>query len=354
MVRIVSLAVAVIMLLCCSASGIANSTGYGVDSGVGNTAFDSTVFTADTDDEPVYDTTSAIIDETAQETEDTDTGEKTEKTEAEIPDGEMTEPIETVISNENVGTSSDEAEPTEQISVMTEEPMKADTEETVLPDESPVITVLPELTPSDNVDYTKSMVAITFDDGPAGYTDRLLDILKANGAKATFFVVGSNLEYHTDTLRRITDEGHDIGGHSMTHRELIWVDKSEVIYEIQAVRDRIRAITGVDSYLMRLPYGSFNDEVKAAGAEAGVAFVNWSVDTLDWKLKNADAVCDRIMQSVSDGAVILCHDIHGTTVDAMEKVIPKLIESGYQLVTFTELMAGTADRLESGRIYNRR
>jgi peptidoglycan/xylan/chitin deacetylase (PgdA/CDA1 family) len=116
-------------------------------------------------------------------------------------------------------------------------------------------------------------------------------------------------------------------------------------------RAKIYDVAGVDCRIVRPPYGACNDAVRAVGASVGVSFVNWSVDTLDWKSKNAVAVHNEIMSSVSDGAIILCHDLHKTTVDAMEKVIPALIEKGYQLVTVSELLEAKGKTVEAGKVY---
>jgi peptidoglycan/xylan/chitin deacetylase (PgdA/CDA1 family) len=118
-------------------------------------------------------------------------------------------------------------------------------------------------------------------------------------------------------------------------------------------RAKIYDITGKDCLIMRPPYGACNDDVKAVAKTLGVSFINWSVDTLDWKTKNADAVYNEIIDNVSDGAIILCHDLHKTTVDAMERVIPKLISEGYQLVTVSQLMEYSEKQLEPGKLYYR-
>ena len=104
-------------------------------------------------------------------------------------------------------------------------------------------------------------------------------------------------------------------------------------------RAKIYSITGVDTIIMRPPYGSYNDEIKRICAENGIVMINWAVDPLDWKTRNADKVYNAIMSQVKDGDIILCHDLYDTTVDAMERVIPDLIAQGYQLVTVSELLS---------------
>ncbi len=208
-------------------------------------------------------------------------------------------------------------------------------------------------TPSDkpSVDPNKPMLALTFDDGPSTYTDRLLDLLEHHGGKGTFFVLGNMIGGREDTLRRIYTEGHEIGNHSWSHRQLTTLPEKEITDEIMMTRAKIYDITGADCLIVRPPYGSYDEKVKEVGKELGVYFVNWSVDTLDWEHKDASAVYDEVMKSAKDGSIILCHDLHKTTVDAMVTVIPKLIESGYQLVTVSELMEHSKTPLEPGNMY---
>lgn len=204
------------------------------------------------------------------------------------------------------------------------------------------------------IDPDKPMLALTFDDGPSAHTERLLDIFKTYGGKGTFFVLGNLIDGRKNTLIRISDEGHEIGNHSWDHRKMTNLTTGEITDEIMMARAKIYDVTGKDCLLVRVPYGAWNDDVKAVGKELGVAFVNWSVDTLDWKSRNAEAVYEEVINNASDGAIILCHDLHETTVEAMETVIPKLIEDGYQLVTVSELMSFSKKPLEPGEIRYKR
>lgn len=203
------------------------------------------------------------------------------------------------------------------------------------------------------IDPDKPMLALTFDDGPSAHTDRLLDIFANHGGKGTFFVVGNLIDSRKSTLKRIATEGHEIGNHSWDHRQLTNLSDEEVKDQIMMTRAKIYDVSGMDCCIVRPPYGACNDSVREIGAEIGISFVNWSVDTLDWKTKNADAVYKEIMQEASDGAIILCHDLHKTTVEAMERVIPELIAKGYQLVTVSQLMEYSDKTLEAGKMYYR-
>ncbi len=208
--------------------------------------------------------------------------------------------------------------------------------------------------PSSEIDPSKPMLALTFDDGPSAHTERLLDLLAEHGAKATFYVVGNMIEGRADTLRRMAEEGHEIGGHSWNHRQLTKLDAEELTDQFMNTRAKIYEVTGVDPTTMRPPYGSCNDFVKETAGKLGIALINWSVDTLDWKHKNADTVYQAVMDGAKDGAIILCHELHKTTEDAMERVIPALIAEGYQLVTVSQLLTSTGGTVDAGTLYYKR
>lgn len=203
------------------------------------------------------------------------------------------------------------------------------------------------------IDPDKPMVALTFDDGPSKHTTRLLDIFATHGGKGTFFVIGNLIDSRVDTVKRMADEGHEVAGHSWSHRQLTKLTPDGLTDQIMTTRAKIYEITGIDSTIIRPPYGAFNSNVKEICSNLGIVMVNWSVDTLDWKNKNADMVYNAIMKDVKDGAIILCHDLHGTTVDAMKRVIPDLIEQGYQLVTVSELLSYSDEEVSAGNVYNK-
>lgn len=211
------------------------------------------------------------------------------------------------------------------------------------------------VTEADSTKYTidpdKPMLALTFDDGPSAHTDRLLDVFEKYDSKGTFFIIGNLIDSRASTLVRIASEGHEIGNHSWSHKQLTDLSKEEIEAQIMMTRTKIFEVTGIDSRIVRPPYGTCNDTVIAVGVNTGVSFVNWTVDTLDWKTKNADAIYTEIMEYAFDGAIILCHDLHKATVDAMEKAIPALIAKGYQLVTVSQLMENKGKPLEAGEIY---
>jgi len=203
-------------------------------------------------------------------------------------------------------------------------------------------------------DMDKPMLALTFDDGPSKHTARLLDVFAKYGGKGTFFVVGNLIEGREETLQRMTAEGHEIGGHSWNHRQLTKLGKGELTDQIMNTRAKIYDATGVDTTIMRPPYGSYNDQVKTVSASLDVALINWSVDTLDWKHKDADAVYEAVMKEAKDGAIILCHDLYESTAAAMERAIPDLMAQGYQLVTVSELLEANGKTMEPGKVYTKK
>lgn len=149
------------------------------------------------------------------------------------------------------------------------------------------------------------------------------------------------------------NEGHDLGVHTWNHKKLTTLSLSEIRSEISSSRDIIEQITGIRPVLARPPYGSVNDDVKKASKLDGFYIINWSVDTLDWKLRNSERVYNAVMDQAKDGAIILLHDLHRETVDAMENVIPDLISRGYQLVTVTELLSFREKAPETGTVIRR-
>ena len=205
--------------------------------------------------------------------------------------------------------------------------------------------------PDTPINPNMPMVALTFDDGPSKYTDRLLDIFATHGGKGTFFVIGNILENHSSVLQRMIAEGHEIGGHSWDHRQLTKLNSSDIKNQVIGTHTKIQKLTGVVTSLLRPPYGSYNSDVKNLCNELGIVIANWSLDTLDWKYKDADRIYETILNEVQDRDIILCHDLHGSTVDAMEKVIPELLARGYQLVTVSELLAQRGDVIEAGEVY---
>lgn len=184
-------------------------------------------------------------------------------------------------------------------------------------------------------------LAMTFDDGPsAEYTATLLDELKKRNMKVTFFLVGQNVVDHPDLVKRMVAEGHEVANHSWSHPAFAKMGEAAVRNEIQKTQDAIAAACGVTPTLMRPPYGSITQSQKKwISEEFGTQIILWSVDPLDWKKPGESVVRSRIVSGASDGAIILAHDIHGSTVRAMPETFDQLIAKGYKFATVSELLA---------------
>lgn len=192
------------------------------------------------------------------------------------------------------------------------------------------------------------LLAITFDDGPSRYTDELLDGLKERGAKATFFMVGSNVNAFPDTIKRMKDEGHQLATHTMSHANLAKLSVAGIQSEVFGVEERLDNIVGEGEYWLRPPYGSVNATVKGA---VKTPIIYWNVDTLDWKSRNAQSVCQTILNQASDGDIILLHDLYKTSVDGALQAIDVLQKRGYVFVTVEKLLKRRGIAPEDGKVY---
>nr|WP_269812985.1 polysaccharide deacetylase family protein [Ornithinimicrobium sediminis] len=183
-------------------------------------------------------------------------------------------------------------------------------------------------------------VALTFDDGPEpGPTERVLNTLAAYSVPATFFVIGSNVNTYPDLAARITAEGHQIGNHTMTHPSLPGLEQAAIRDELADANAAISAATGIQPWAMRPPYGATNATVRSIAADRGLTQVLWDVDTRDWEHKNPATTLATVQSQTTSGAIILMHDVHPTTADAVPAVIEWLHGQGYVLVTIDQLFA---------------
>jgi peptidoglycan/xylan/chitin deacetylase (PgdA/CDA1 family) len=224
-----------------------------------------------------------------------------------------------------------------------------------------MLEIPPELQPEPNegikesaTDVHRPMIALTFDDGPSEHTGYFLDILERYGARATFFVFVRRVESGRDVVIRAHSLGNEIANHTFYH-QIMAVDAMtdmDIVNDIKMGSDAIASIIGVTpSPIVRPPGGAYDDRVIRVVGDTGYEIIMWSMDTFDWRDRNADTVYQRIMSNVKDGDIILMHDTHRTTAVAMERVIPQLIEEGYELVTVTELLRYSYESPEPGRVY---
>ena len=181
-------------------------------------------------------------------------------------------------------------------------------------------------------------IALTFDDGPGPYTEKLLDILDKYDAKATFFLIGSKVSARANTLRRMQSRGHQLGNHSWSHPELNKVSAEQLASEIDQTNNVIKQAVGTKPNTIRPPYGAFNRAVLEQFRQRGMSAVVWSVDTRDWADRNSEIVCSRAVAGARNGAVILMHDIHQTSVNAVPCILDSLKQQGYSFVTVQNLI----------------
>jgi peptidoglycan-N-acetylglucosamine deacetylase len=193
----------------------------------------------------------------------------------------------------------------------------------------------------DSVHVDGPYIALTFDDGPnATLTPKLLDLLAAHQMKATFFVVGQNAADHPDILRRAIREGHEIANHSWSHPNLARMSDESVRRELQKTDDAIFAAIGKHPTLLRPPYGSMTARQKRwIHDDFGYRIIIWDVDPLDWKRPGPSVVCNRILKETRAGSIVLAHDIHPPTIEAMPATFDQLDRKGFKSVTVSELLA---------------
>lgn len=201
-------------------------------------------------------------------------------------------------------------------------------------------------------------IALTFDDGPTGgskgLTARLLDALKEHNAHATFFMCGYRIkDFHTH-MDRYLAEGHELGNHTMNHPMKTLKNKSSefVHKEVDENTDLIESYTGQKPTVMRPVGGAYDDTVQQAMKESGLPIINWSLDTLDWKNRDADIIYDKIVSNAKDGDIVLMHDLRECTLEGVTRAMDTLEDRGFAFVTVSELAAIKGVKLEPGVVYN--
>ena len=203
---------------------------------------------------------------------------------------------------------------------------------------------------TDGIDPSKPMVALTFDDGPQpSVGNRIMDCLAQYGGKATFFMVGERVgSYKTEVQRMVADD-HEVANHTMNHKYLQKLGAAQIQAQVNNGNDAIQAACGVRPTLLRLPGGNHNAAVLA---NAGMPMIQWNVDTLDWKTRNADKTVAAVLNHVKDGDIILMHELYGATGDAVARIVPELHKRGFQMVTVSQMAAAKGRSLEAGKLYS--
>lgn len=199
------------------------------------------------------------------------------------------------------------------------------------------------------IDPACPMVALTFDDGPQpSVGNRIMDCLAQYNGKATFYVVGNRASSHAAELQRMVAEGHEIGNHSYSHKYFNTLSTAQIRQEVDRCADAVQAACGVRPVTVRLPGGNKNATVLAAVQEP---IVLWSIDTLDWKTKNASKTVSAVLDNVKDGDIILMHELYQASGDAALQIIPELHNRGYQMVTVSEMAQYRRGGWQNGQVY---
>jgi len=225
-----------------------------------------------------------------------------------------------------------------------------------LPSPTPTLQPISSDVPEETIiiEDNRMLASLTFDDGPSKYTEELLLFLEEYNIKATFFVVGYNCEKYSDALSLIIEYGHEIAIHSKTHTDFTKQTITEIDNEIKYTIDYIKALELPVSELVRPPYGSINKEIKN---NISYPFINWDIDTEDWKTRDKEQIKQEIINNIHEGAIILMHDHHSETVhkaniEALKEILPELTKE-YKFVTITELSESFNVELENGKVYRK-
>ena len=193
------------------------------------------------------------------------------------------------------------------------------------------------------------MIALTFDDGPfPAYTEELLDLFERYGSRATFFMVGYNIDNYPDTVREVYRRGFQVANHTVSHEYLNKISLDKAKKEVHDNVAKLRALGIEGSVYLRPPYGEYNKDIAAM---VETPMIGWDVDSEDWKTKDRIKVYEMIMNTAKDGDIVLCHDIYQCTVEAMQYCVPQLIEKGFQLVTVEEMFRAKGIEPKDGTYY---
>ncbi|MDO4616655.1 MAG: polysaccharide deacetylase family protein [Lachnospiraceae bacterium] len=193
------------------------------------------------------------------------------------------------------------------------------------------------------------LLAFTFDDGPSQGMDEILSLCEETGSRATFFMIGTQVQNGGAVIPHIIQDRCQVGNHSMTHTQMTTVSAEECSENFRQCDEWIRSFSGgIESDVIRYPYGDYTSDEPAAVGKPGIM---WSVDSLDWDLRDTQLIIDQVLKQTTEGDIILMHDRYEETVEACRYLFPYFIEQGYQLVTVKELAAAKGYELEAGKTY---
>ena len=193
-------------------------------------------------------------------------------------------------------------------------------------------------------------VALTFDDGPSGrYTRRLLDGLEARNVKATFLLCGYRIQQYPEETNRILREGHEVGCHGFSHKKMDNMSRRDIGAEIGNTLALLPEGTRVA--FLRPPGGCCSEAVRQVAQAKQLAILSWSVDPRDWATSDTASIEKNVLKSVSDGDIILLHDMTDSSVDAALDIVDRLTEQGFRFATVSQLAAMRGYRLQPGKVY---
>lgn len=188
----------------------------------------------------------------------------------------------------------------------------------------------------------ENKIALTFDDGPhPKITLKILDLLKKYDIKATFFVIGVNVDNYPEPLKRAVEQGHEIGNHTNSHSILKSMNKTKVADEIDSCENKVFKLTNIKTKVLRPPCGMYDDTLVKLAKQSNYKIILWNIDTHDWAHMSTNDIVKNVTKNVKGGDIILCHDyISGEnhTFDALEILIPMLLEKGFEFVTVSQLL----------------
>lgn len=189
------------------------------------------------------------------------------------------------------------------------------------------------------VKVPEKKIAISFDAAwGSDKTADLLKTLKEHNIKTTFFLVGFWVEKYPEMVKMISDEGHEIGNHSARHPKMSTLSKEQIIKELNSTSEKIEAITGKPTTLLRPPFGDYNDRLIETAQELGYQVIQWDVDSLDYKDYGTQAIVDKVLKKVGDGSIVLFHNNATYTPEALPIILDELQKQGYQIVPISELI----------------
>lgn len=202
-----------------------------------------------------------------------------------------------------------------------------------------------------SLDRNEKYIALTFDDGPnSNVTPQVLKALAEYNVKATFFMLASQARANPSMAKEVAMAGHEIGNHTNLHQNLVKLDTYDIEEEISESARNIEEASGQYPMMTRPPYGIFDKRVEETATALGTSLILWSVDSMDWKTRNAKMIKEEILNSITPGAIVLMHDIHQATADALPELLTVLIKDGYQFVTVSEILSLPVD-LGAGPYY---